>query len=256
MFAHERQRFLLQRLEKNGSLQVRGLHRELDVTVMTLWRDLDLLERQGLLKRVHGGVLRADRAHEPAFRQKQSQASAQKRRIAKEAVRRFVKKGDTVILEGGTTVAEILPHLPTEGILLLTNSLPILSRSHALGRDWEIQCSGGTLSPVSGNFTGQTATRFFHKLTATTFFMSATGLDPETGTLTDPNPLEIEVKRAMAATAQRVVLLLDSRKIGQHSAHQVLPLRDIDDLVIDRGISAADRRRLASRRGGPRLHVC
>lgn len=253
MIAHERHRFLLRRIEETGSIEARGLGEELGVAAMTIWRDLRLLERQGLLKRVHGGAIRADRAQEPEFRQKEGRALAEKRLIAATAARLFARPGDVILLEGGTTVAEILPHLPPRGLTVMTNSLPILSRAQALGRAWQIHCSGGVLSPVSGNFVGPEAVRFFQGKYAATFFMSATGLDPKTGALTDPNPVEIEVKRAMAHAAERVVLLLDSGKIGQRSAQQVLPLRDIAALVIDRGISAGDRRRIG--RLGPRVRI-
>lgn len=253
MLTHERHRFLLRRIEETGSLEVRGLDAELGVAAMTIWRDLRLLERQGLLKRVHGGAIRADRAREPEFRQKEGRALAEKRRIAASAARLFAKPGEVILLEGGTTVAEVLPHLPTRGLTLMTNSLPILSRAQALGRGWQIHCSGGVLNPVSGNFVGPEAVRFFQGKYAATFFMGATGLHPKTGALTDPNPVEIEVKRAMARAAERVVLLLDSGKIGLRSAQEVLPLRNIDSIVIDRGISPSDRRRIA--RLGPRVKI-
>jgi DeoR/GlpR family transcriptional regulator of sugar metabolism len=254
MIAHERHRFLLRRIEETGSIEARGLGAELGVAAMTIWRDLRLLERQGLLKRVHGGAIRADRAQEPEFRQKEGRALAEKRHIAAAAARLFARVGEVILLEGGTTVAEVLPHLPPRGLTVMTNSLPILSRAQALGRGWQIHCSGGVLSPVSGNFVGPEAVRFFRGKYAAVFFMSATGLDPKTGALTDPNPVEIEVKRAMARAAERVVLLLDSGKIGLRSAQQVLPLRDIDTLITDRGISPADRRRIT--RLGPRVRVC
>lgn len=233
MLTQDRHRLLLRRLEETGSLRVAGLDRELDVNAMTIWRDLRLLEQRGLLKRVHGGAVRADRSLEPAFRLKQQRALTEKRLIAALAARKYVRAGDVVILEGGTTVAELLGHLPERDLTLLTNSLPILSRAHAMGRGWQIHGSGGALSPVSGNFVGPEAVEFFGKNFATTFFMSATGLDMESGTLTDPNPVEIEVKRAMARAARRVVLLLDSSKIGVRSVKEVLPLKEIDVMICD-----------------------
>ena len=246
MLTQDRHRFLLRRLEETGSLRRHGLDRELGVNAMTIWRDLRLLEQRGLLKRVHGGAIRADRSIEPAFQLKQQRALAEKRLIAAAAARRYVQPGDNVILEGGTTVAELLNHLPARELTLMTNSLPILSRAHALGRAWQIRGSGGTLSQVSGNFVGPEAVAFFQKNFATTFFMSATGLDPETGALTDPNPVEIEIKRAMAKAARRIVLLIDSSKIGVRSVMEVLRMRDVDVMLCDTGISGRAYRQLRS----------
>jgi DeoR/GlpR family transcriptional regulator of sugar metabolism len=247
MLSQDRHRFLLRRLEETGSLKMQGLDRELGVNTMTIWRDLRLLEQRGLLKRVHGGAIRADRSIEPQFRLKQERSLAEKRLIATTAVRKYFQPGDVIILEGGTTVAELLNHLPPRDVTLMTNSLPILSRAHALGRAWQIHGSGGALSPVSGNFVGPEAVEFFQKNFASTFFMSATGLDLETGTLTDPNPVEIEVKRAMAKAAKRVVLLLDSSKIGVRSVKEVLPLKDVDVMICDAGLDAGAARQLKAK---------
>jgi DeoR/GlpR family transcriptional regulator of sugar metabolism len=227
---------------------LRGLDRELDVNGMTIWRDLRLLEQRGLLKRVHGGAIRADRSVEPEFRLKQQRALSEKRLIAAAAARNYVKPGDVIILEGGTTVAELLNHLPPRNLTLMTNSLPILNRAYALGRTWQIHGSGGTLSPVSGNFIGPEAVGFFQKNFAATFFMSATGLDLASGALTDPNPMEIEVKRAMARAARRVVLLLDSSKIGVRSVKEVVPLSEIDVMLCDARIEPAAVRLLRALR--------
>lgn len=248
MLTQDRHRFLLRRLEETGSVKVRGLDCELGVNGMTIWRDLRLLEQRGLLKRVHGGAIRADRSVEPEFRLKQQRALSEKRLIAAAAARNYVQPGDVIILEGGTTVAELLNHLPLRNLTLMTNSLPILSRAHALGRAWQIHDSGGMLSPVSGNFVGPEAVEFFQKNFAATFFMSATGLDLATGALTDPNPMEIEVKRAMARAARRVVLLLDSSKIGVRSVKEVVPLSEIDVMLCDTRIEASAVRRLRALR--------
>lgn len=239
MITHDRHQHLLRQLERTGSLQIAGLHETLGVTPMTIWRDLRLLEQSGMLKRVRGGAVRIDRSAEPEFRLKEQRSADEKRRIAHYAAARYVTTGDTIIVEGGTTVAEILNHLTVPKLTLMTNSLPILSRAYTLGRNWQLQASGGVLSPVSGNFVGPEAIAYFSGKRAQTFFMSATGLDPVTGALTDPNPVEIEVKRAMAASAKRVVLLLDSSKIGEHSIERVLPLRKLHVLITDRGAPRA-----------------
>lgn len=245
MLAHDRHRLLLQRLEESGSLKAAGLAHELRVNPMTIWRDLELLGQRGLLKRVRGGAIRPDRSVEPQFSLKQRHALAEKRQIAEAAARQHVQPGDVIFIEGGTTAAELLGYLPTRDLTLMSNSLPILSRAHALGRNWQIHCCGGTLSPVSGNFVGPEATAFFGRNFAATFFMSATGLDLESGLLMDPNPVEIEVKRAMARSARKVVLLLDSSKFGVRSVQSVLPLEEIDVLICDRKPEPAALRLLA-----------
>jgi len=253
MLTSDRHRRILELLEQGGSVTLPALRAVLPVTGMTLWRDLAALEAQGRLRRVRGGAVRTDRAVEPAFGQKARRALEHKRGIAAKAAALFAGDGDVLILEGGTTVAELLPCLKAARLTVLTNSLPILARANAGHRHLALHASGGMLSPVSGNFVGPEAVAFFKRRRARTFFMSATGLDPATGRLTDPNPVEIEVKRAMAAAAARVVLLLDAGKLGVVSAEEVLPLRSVDVIITDRRITPAQRRQLGML--GPKILV-
>lgn len=251
MLKQERHRRILELLDQHGAISQASLRDHLPVTVMTIWRDLDTLETEGRLRRVRGGAVRPDHVAEPAFRQKVRQAVDEKRRIARHAAAEFVSEGDVLILEGGTTVAELLPCLTAPALTILTNSLPILSRAHAVHHGPALHSSGGMLSEVSGNFVGAEAIRFFRRKRAHTFFMSATGLDLASARLTDPNPVEIAVKRAMAAAAERVVLLLDASKFHALSLEEVLPLGTIDTVVTDRRITPAQRRRL--RALGPKV---
>lgn len=253
MLTMDRHRYILEQLARDGTVSVAALRPALPVTGMTLWRDLAALESQGRLRRVRGGAVRPGVTVEPAFDQKKQRAFARKRRIAERAAAGFAASGDALFLEGGTTVAQLLPFLAAPQLVVLTNSLQILARAQSHHRQLALQCSGGVLSPVSGNFIGPDAIAFFQRKRARTFFLSATGLDPETGRLTDPNPLEIEVKRAMAASADRAVLLLDSTKLGLSSLETVLPLDRIAAIVIDDGASPAIRRKLGG--FGPRIVV-
>lgn len=245
MLAPSRHHRILELLEEHDAVSLAILRDELPVTGMTLWRDLAALENQGKLRRVHGGAVRPGRTAEPAFRQKVRRSLEEKRRIAARAAEEFVAKGDVVVLEGGTTVAEMLPRLTAPRITVLTNSVPILARAHASFRHLALHGSGGVISGVSGNMVGDAALDFFARMKAGTFFLSGTALDLESGRLTDPNPIEIAVKRAMAAAATRVVLLLDATKLGRMSVEEVLPLREIDAIVTDRRVTAAQRRRLS-----------
>jgi DeoR/GlpR family transcriptional regulator of sugar metabolism len=105
-------------------------------------------------------------------------------------------------------------------------------------------CSGGLFREVSQTFVGPQAMQFFEGHHANVAFISATGLDRSDG-LTDPNPLEIEVKRALCRRADRIVLLLDHSKFGRRSLMPVLPLRDVDYLITDTPLSRSFAAELA-----------
>jgi DeoR/GlpR family transcriptional regulator of sugar metabolism len=244
MLAADRHRHIMELIERDGSVDRARLQADLPVTAMTLWRDLAELESAGRLRRVHGGAVRPGARTELAFRAKERRSMEEKRAIAQRAVAEFVRDGDVVILEGGTTVAEVLPCLTRPRFTVLTNSVPILARAWSSHRSLAIQGSGGVVSGLSGNLVGEEAVAFFARRRAAVFFMSATGLDLEEGRLTDPNPIEIQVKRAMAQSAARVVLLLDATKLGALSAEEVMPLREIDAVVTDVRATQAQRRQL------------
>lgn len=233
MLPSERHRTILRLLDSQTSVSGRILRARLGTTAMTLWRDLRLLEEQGMLKRVRGGAMRVNVNQEPRFDAKLAAASAAKARIAAYASARLVHDGDILILEGGTTVAALVPGLQKERLTILTNSLPVLNRARDMGGRLTACCAGGLLREGSGTLVGKDAVTFFSRRKADTFFMSATGWETEHG-LSDPNPQEIEVKQAMARAANRVVCLLDSSKLGKRSLMQVLPLRKIHVLVCEK----------------------
>lgn len=220
-------------LRERGTVSAREFQSALGVTAMTVWRDLQALEEQGLLRRVRGGAqARAADTGEPGFEAKAPTAEAAKRRIAACAVARFVREGQTLALEGGTTVATLVDHLPAARVSVLTNSLPVALRVRARRPGLPVKLPGGWLSEVSGNVVGPDALQFIGRQRASLCFLSATGFDEQQGP-TDPNPLEIEVKRAWAAVSDRVVLLLDAGKWGRRSAAVMLHPRRIHALVTD-----------------------
>lgn len=209
-----------------------ALREAFDVSVMTLWRDLARLEEAGLIRRLRGGAAAVGDTSETSISVKSRRHLEAKKRIARAAVARFVKSGLSLIVDGGSTVAEVCPLLAGRNVTVLTHSLTILSRMQAAAPGVNCHASGGMLRPVSGTFVGPDAVRFFRRKQADIFFMTATGLDRVHG-LTDPNPLEIEVKLAMVQAAKMTVLLIDASKIGVASICPVAPLRRISAVVTD-----------------------
>ncbi len=228
-----RQQRILALLKQRGAVGAGELKEALGVTAMTVWRDLRELEEQGLLRRVRGGAQAREAAPgETGFEAKAVAAEEAKRRIAARAVAEFVRPGDVVALEGGTTVAAVVPFLPEARVSVVTNSVPVAARLRAERPGLPVAMPGGWLSPVSGNLCGPDAARRLARMESAVCFIGATGFDAERGPL-DPNPLEIEAKRAMAEKARRVVLLIDASKWGRTAACVTLHPRRIDTVVTD-----------------------
>lgn len=203
------------------------------VTPMTVWRDFAMLAELGLVRRVRGGVRAMGvGVGEAPFEEKERAELAIKARIAARAVREFVCEGDVIVLEGGTTVAAMIPYLPEARVSILSNSLPVALQVRALRPNLPVRVVGGWLSAVSGNLIGAEAVREIGRLSADMCFIGATGFDAEVGP-TDPNPLEIEVKRAWASIARRTVMLLDAGKFGRRAVAVTLHPKRLHAIVSD-----------------------
>ncbi|MEX1118585.1 MAG: DeoR/GlpR family DNA-binding transcription regulator [Terrimicrobiaceae bacterium] len=231
--ALERQRRILDILGGRESARNADLARHLKVTAMTLWRDLVELEEKGLVRRTRGRVSRSEvTVIEPDFLAKADVAAGAKSRIAAYAARHLIQTGDSLALDGGTTVAAIARETLPADLTILTNSLHTarLFMNHP-ARPAVYAC-GGLLREKSGTFIGREALSFFNRRRTARYFLSATGVDAAAG-VTDLTLEDNEVKRAMASGSAEVVLLADRGKFGVVSLMRVLPWRRIHRLVTD-----------------------
>ena len=214
------------------------------VSHMTIYRDLKVLEAEGRLRFVRGGAVRTvSESTEPLYTSKRKVHKKQKELIAAYAARHFIGDGDFIILEAGTTVSTMVKHLRHKHLTVMTNGLETVNEAATLLPDLTVMCCGGILRDAAHTFVGPQAEQFFKEMRCKTLFLGASGLTIESG-LTDPNPLEIQVKRAMAASVDRVVLLLDSSKFGLRSLSALLPLTQIHVLITDAGAPLQDVEKL------------
>lgn len=227
-----RQRILAELDDIEGDLIPR-LSERYGVSEMTIRRDLKVLEEAGLVIRTYGGAVRW-----PTWKRRGVVARKAKEAIARFAAGSLVSDGDTIILEGGTTVAAMCDFLADkQGLTIGTNGFWTLAAlHHVLGSDATLLSCGGILQPDTSTFVGPTAKQFFRGLHVDRVFLSATGLTAETGA-TDPKMLEVEIKRAMAEAAREVILLLDSSKLGVRSLLTVLEVEETTLVVTDSGAS-------------------
>ena len=237
MYAEERQQLIVDRARKAGRVDVTALAEQFDVTAETIRRDLTALERQGLLRRVHGGAIPVERlGFEPALATRDAAASGEKDRIAKAALAELPNEG-AILLDAGTTTARLAEALPVDRELtVVTNALPI-AITLATRPNITVHLLGGR---VRGR-TMATVDAWAARLLADTFvdvaFMGANGISVERG-LTTPDVAEAEVKRAMIASARRTVVLADHTKVGVDHFARFGAISDVDVLVTDSRIDA------------------
>ncbi len=239
MYAPERQREITRRARQDGRVEVAALAEELGVAGETIRRDLGVLERQGVLRRVHGGALPVETfGFEAPVAVRETEMAAEKERIAKAALAELPADG-TVLLDAGTTTMQLAQALPDDcRLTVVTNSLPI-----------SLQLSGHpelTLWVVGGRVRGTTqaqvdrwALRALAEIRVDVAFLATNGLSVERG-LTTPDLAEASVKEAMIGCARRVVVLADHTKVGADHFAQFGALPDVDVLLSDSGLDEDD----------------
>lgn len=235
MLASQRQDLILSRVADHGAVRVADLVAELDVSDMTVRRDIAELAHRGLVRRVHGGAVDARHtAHEPGFRAKSSLHAAEKLAIARAALA-LVRPGSAIALSAGTTthlLANLIADADVRPLTVVTNSLPAAEALHRPDDPaLTVVLTGGTRTP-SDALVGPLATQALTGLRLDTAFLGVHGLDPDAG-LTTPNLLEAETDRAMVAAAGQLVVLADHSKWGETGLARIADLAEVDVLVTD-----------------------
>lgn len=236
MYAAERQQEILRLARDSGRVDVLSLAEEFQVTAETVRRDLKALDRAGLVRRVHGGAIPAGRLDfEPDLAERDTVAADEKDRIARAALAELPDDG-SVILDAGTTAARLAAEFPLESdVTVVTHGLPVAARL--------ADHPGLTLHLVGGRIRHRTraavddwALRAYREINADVLFLATNGFSLEGG-LTTPDLAEAAVKRAIIASARRVVLIADSSKYGQQHFARFGDLTDVDLLITDTGLS-------------------
>lgn len=212
-----------------GSVTVAGLQEDFGISQATARRDLTVLERQGKVKRTHGGaVLPGVAQHEDSFQQRLGEAVEAKKRLARAAVR-LLGADETVFVDSSTTAYYATQRMLAEvpDVTYLTNLVPVMdlfstadpSRASMVGL-------GGIFRPLTLSFVGPCTIDAIESYVADRTFFSIKGVTPD-GQLTEPNPLEAEVKRAMIRRADSPVLLMDGRKFERRGASVIAHISEV-----------------------------
>jgi len=224
----ERMRALLRR---HRVMRVEDFCRQLPVSPATVRRDLEKLERAGAIRRVHGGAVSVEsRLDEPLFDNKTSIAAKEKHRIA-EAALAFIAPGDTIYLDGGSTVLELARLLSDRtNITVVTNSLR--AAIELAGRGPRLIVIGGELRRLSQTVVGPLTRHVLEGLHLDKAFMGTIGFALREG-LTTTEPSEAFTKELVMARAREVILLADSSKAGKVSFARAGNLDKLHAVVTD-----------------------
>jgi DeoR family fructose operon transcriptional repressor len=234
VYAEERQHAIASLVNERGRLAVAAVAEQFGVTTETVRRDLALLERAGMLRRVHGGAVQAGALTlvEPGLGERHDTRTEAKRKIAAAALDLLPAADGSVILDGGSTTAALADVLPTDrGLYVATNSVPIASRL-SVSPGVMLHVLGGRVRGITQTAVGDATVRAMQDLRVDVVFLGTNGVSPVHGFST-PDEAEAATKRAMVRAAQRVIVLGDSSKLGREHLVRFAAIDDVDVLVTD-----------------------
>jgi len=234
---------MLELLETEGELKVAELSSRFSISEMTVRRDLEVLEREGILKRVRGGAIGAtSRSYEPPFALRAGRNAEVKKRIGA-AVARMISDGETVIIDVGTTALAVAEALKDRrGLTIVT---PSLRAAWLLADNAELRVmvTGGIVRPVERSLVGPLSDKAFENLYCDTYIMGIGGIDVDAG-FTEFNLDDARVKQEAMRYSRRCVAVADATKLGRVAFARVAGLDQVDALVTDGGADGAKVRGL------------
>jgi len=236
MKAAERQLRLRQLFEEQEFADLGTLSRLLGASESSVRRDLSALESQGVVRRVHGGALATQTGgHLLDFNWQRERMAEEKRRIA-QAAAGLIEDGQTVLLDGGSTVAAVARELVGRSLHVMTNSLPI-AELFKDARQAEVTLTGGFLYPRLGVLLGPLCEQMLSGVAADVLVMGTGGIT-EAG-FSNNNTLIVGSERKMIEVSRKVVIVADHTKFGHAAMVPLAPLAAAQVVVSDRTLAPA-----------------
>jgi DeoR family fructose operon transcriptional repressor len=250
VYAEERQQVILERARARGRVDVSALAEDFAVTSETIRRDLTILERHGVLRRVHGGAIPVERlGFEPAVSTRETLMPTEKTLIAKAAIAELPAEG-TILLDAGTTTARLADELPSDRELTVVTHSVNIALMLTARQNLTVMLVGGRLRSRTLATVDAWALHALSETFVDVAFIATNGVSTQHG-LTTPDAAEAMIKRAAIASSRRCVLLADRTKVGKDYFTRFAGLKDIDTFITDAGVNPEMAAEIAE--AGPRV---
>lgn len=233
----ERQKYILKLIEENDYLKVSEASKMFGVTEMTIRRDLQELERQGKLNRVHGGATKIDsywdnNYTELSHTQKLSMNTNEKRQVAKKAAE-LIKDGDIIFIGAGTTTEYIYEYLNISTAKVITNSISIFNSFKDDPR-FDLILIGGKLRERTGTFIGYFTRKWIQDIKVQKVFIGTNGIIDDY--ITTAEEEEGVVQRIILNNSDKNYVLADSTKFGVEAFQVLCNIDILDGIITDKNI--------------------
>ena len=232
----ERHQHIISKLKKEGMVKVVDLCQELNVSSVTIRKDLKMLEDRELLYRTHGGgTVSNPYTVDRPVNEKAMIHSGEKSGIG-EAAARLIEPNDCILIASGTTVHSLAKNIQAKGTLtVITAALNVAMELYQQSNIEVVQLPG-MIRKSSSSVTGIYAENMLDDFSCSKLFLGVDGIDPEFG-LTTTNMMEAQLNRKMIAASQKTIVLADSSKFGKRGFGRICKLEDIEQVITDSNIS-------------------
>ena len=232
MLAIERKREILSRLSAEGKVIVSELAKDFGVTEETVRRDLEKLDNEGLVSKIYGGAVSKKNAALDLPYNVRVSVNVEQKEIMSDIVAQFVKDGDRLMLDSSSTDIYIVKKLKNKrNLTIITNSVKILLELSDKP-DFTVLCTGGSLKEGSLSLIGSSAEKMISSYHVDMAIVSCKGIDMSLG-VTDSNEADGQIKKAMFASADKKILVLDAGKFDHKSFVKLCDVKDLDMIVTD-----------------------
>jgi DeoR/GlpR family transcriptional regulator of sugar metabolism len=259
ILSFDRRKRILEIVNRKKSVTVDALAGSFPVSRMTVSRDLERLESEGLLKRVRGGAVSLSHiVVAPPMSRSVRDLTEEQRCIGREAARR-VSNGDFLIVESGSTCLALAENLAEKDNLKIATASPLIAMRLAeiveqYGRKFEIILAGGILNAYKNFVMGPTAVEMFQRLNVDVVFSSVTAIDAEAG-ITADEVTESAVSRVILECCGKTTIgLVASAKFNNASFYKVAEVTVFDEIITDKGLDRRTRRLFEEK--GVRITSC
>ena len=229
MELNSRQKKILEKINNTGSVRVAELSETLYFSEMTIRRDLQMMEKEGLLKRVHGGAVMNESEFKYPMWYRMEINKEQKKELARRA-KKYLRDGQVIFFNSSSTLSYLLPYLRQyKNLTVITNSVHILFQTSKM----HIPCflTGGRYNEIEGSLSGRQAETFLKTINPDIAFLSCEALS-EDGQVTDGDADIAEIDKIAVERAKTSVLLMDRSKIGALLTYTVCRTDDLTEVIL------------------------
>jgi DeoR family transcriptional regulator, aga operon transcriptional repressor len=232
----ERHQLIINKLKKEGSVSVVDLCNELNVSSVTIRKDLKLLEDKELLFRTHGGgTLSNPYTVDRPVNEKAKIHSGEKSGIGEMAAR-LIEPNDCILIASGTTVQSLAKYIQPIGQLTVITAALNVAIELVNHPGIEVIQLPGIIRKTSSSVTGVYAEKMLEDFSVSKLFLGVDGIDIEFG-LTTTNMMEAQLNKKMIAASQKTIVLADSSKFGKRGFGRICGLEDIEQVITDSNVS-------------------